>query len=713
MRFTLPLLIVIVAIFNVSIVFAQGVGIGTTSFTPVSDALLELRSTSSGFLMPRMTQAQREAIASPSDGLMVYQTDGVAGYYFHNGVAWNPFGGDDLGNHTATTKVVLDDNIIANASGGDGIRISDGGNVGIGSMAGPPTQRLQVAGGNVDITSASGTSYGVRFQNPAATFTTTIKAGAQTANLTYTLPTAAPTLGHVLSSDASGNMSWVAAGGGWLLTGNTLAGADADNYFGSNNNKPVNFRVNNQTAGILSSNGNAFFGYQVTIGSTGSDNVGVGAGATVSGTNTSNSIAIGHDAQVQAGHNTTASIAIGHGANVTGGGVHSNSIALGRSAQVQAANGTAIGQSANVNQQYGMAIGDAAQAQGNSAMSLGRSAYTNQADALALGRSAQGQGAAAISIGLSTNTNSADAIAIGSFAQGHSASAIALGERAYANGTSSIAIGGGEAGNITQASGNYAIAVGHRAYTNAQNAVAIGRYARAQASNSIAIGYNSYTNNSNTMVLGGTGADAVNVGINLNNPTQKLHVNDGNIFLSNAGGTAGEMQFQGTSTGITSFKAGAQGATNISYTLPTAAPVANGAVLASTTAGVMSWDSFLKPTMVTASANVNVNPASYNAGSVSGMSVASVPAGTYLVTFNADISRNGSSACQCVVRAGGTDVTDTERRFEIPSTGASVYTLVGKVTLGATGTVEIRCQKTSGGAGFTVGKRSLTIQSSN
>ena len=55
------------------------------------------------------------------------------------------------------------------------------------------------------------------------------------------------------------------------------------------------------------------------------------------------------------------------------------------------------------------------------------------------------------------------------------------------------------------------------------------------------------------------------------------------------GGSGNQLQLQGTGTGITSFQSGAQGATNINYTLPTTAPPVNGAALTSTTAGVMSW----------------------------------------------------------------------------------------------------------------------------
>lgn len=51
-------------------------------------ARLELSSSSKGFLMPRMTQSQRNAILSPSNGLLVFQTDNTSGFYYYQGSAW-------------------------------------------------------------------------------------------------------------------------------------------------------------------------------------------------------------------------------------------------------------------------------------------------------------------------------------------------------------------------------------------------------------------------------------------------------------------------------------------------------------------------------------------------------------------------------------------------------------------------------------------------
>ncbi len=66
--------------------FAQ-VGIGTT--TPDASSALDITSTTKGLLMPRMTNAQRVAIASPAAGLLVFVTDFDGGtFLFYDGTGW-------------------------------------------------------------------------------------------------------------------------------------------------------------------------------------------------------------------------------------------------------------------------------------------------------------------------------------------------------------------------------------------------------------------------------------------------------------------------------------------------------------------------------------------------------------------------------------------------------------------------------------------------
>jgi hypothetical protein len=60
------------------------VGIGASTVTPDPSSMLDIQSTTKGLLIPRMTSAQRSAITSPADGLIVYQTDVTKGYYYYN-----------------------------------------------------------------------------------------------------------------------------------------------------------------------------------------------------------------------------------------------------------------------------------------------------------------------------------------------------------------------------------------------------------------------------------------------------------------------------------------------------------------------------------------------------------------------------------------------------------------------------------------------------
>lgn len=66
---------------------AQGVGIGTS--TPNNSALLDLQSTNRGLLPPRLSSTQRNSIASPAAGLVIYNTDNNMLELF-DGLTWSP-----------------------------------------------------------------------------------------------------------------------------------------------------------------------------------------------------------------------------------------------------------------------------------------------------------------------------------------------------------------------------------------------------------------------------------------------------------------------------------------------------------------------------------------------------------------------------------------------------------------------------------------------
>lgn len=89
----------VLAILSGSATFSQ-VGIGTT--TPAASAMLDVTSTTKGFLPPRMTSTQMNAIAAPAAGLMVYCSNCTpAGLYTSDGSAWSAVGDTSGGSNSS------------------------------------------------------------------------------------------------------------------------------------------------------------------------------------------------------------------------------------------------------------------------------------------------------------------------------------------------------------------------------------------------------------------------------------------------------------------------------------------------------------------------------------------------------------------------------------------------------------------------------------
>jgi uncharacterized protein (TIGR02145 family) len=66
-------LVLIISSMLISVqIYTQNVGISANVFTPDASAILEIQSTSAGLLIPRMTTAQRNAIANPAQSLLIY-----------------------------------------------------------------------------------------------------------------------------------------------------------------------------------------------------------------------------------------------------------------------------------------------------------------------------------------------------------------------------------------------------------------------------------------------------------------------------------------------------------------------------------------------------------------------------------------------------------------------------------------------------------------
>lgn len=98
-------------------ILAQNIAINNSGAVGHNSAMLDITSTSSGLLIPRMTAAQKSAIASPATGLLIYQTNGTPGFYYFDGSTWLHLGADSWrltgngGTNAATHYIGTSDNI--------------------------------------------------------------------------------------------------------------------------------------------------------------------------------------------------------------------------------------------------------------------------------------------------------------------------------------------------------------------------------------------------------------------------------------------------------------------------------------------------------------------------------------------------------------------------------------------------------------------------
>ena len=124
---------------------------------------------------------------------------------------------------------------------------------------------------------AAATDGTLQFYNATNTNTVSLKGGITTTPYTLTMPLALPLTNQLISSDASGNLSFVDKGAfSWSKNGNT--GITDNNFIGTLDYIPFNIRVNNQKAARIDpSSLNTFFGYLSGSATTGTNNTGFGA----------------------------------------------------------------------------------------------------------------------------------------------------------------------------------------------------------------------------------------------------------------------------------------------------------------------------------------------------------------------------------------------------------------------------------------------------
>ena len=497
------------------------IGIGTKS--PAPSAALEVTSTGNnkGILIPRVSATQKDAIVSPAEGLLVYQTTAPTGFYYYSGTAWklmaNATDLSSAGNEGTATKLAASKNI-------NGVAFDGSADITVPAAAGTLSGVVAIANGGTNST-ATATAGGIGY-------------GTGTAH-GYT---AAGTAGQVLSSNGAGVPTWITPSSGGIPYAGATAAVDLGAFdlkvngltVGRGNNKNTEHNVGFGKDVLRSVTTSP--GYLTAVGheslysnTTGYNNTAIGSAALKANTSGLANTAIGSNSL---SNNTTANFitAVGNHAlrnNTTGG----NNTAVGSGA-------LEFNSTGELNSAFGLdalkknTTGSRNTATGVNALVDNTTGSDNTATGFgALLRNTTGsRNTATGEYALALNTTGTDNTAFGYTAlypntTGNLNTAVgqgalknnstgnensALGEGTLANNTTGIYNSAFGRESLHNSNGNNNTAIGWRAgmaNTTGNNNTAIGMQANFAANNltnATAIGYGAIAATSNSIQLGNT-----------------------------------------------------------------------------------------------------------------------------------------------------------------------------------------------------------------
>jgi hypothetical protein len=219
MKITFRFFILLLTFITNITVYAQ-VGIGTTS--PNGSAQLDVNSTTKGFLPPRMTTTQRDAITTPADGLIIYNTTNNR-LEMRSASAWLTLvtltGTETLTNKTLTSPTLTTPTLgVATATSINKVALTAPANSATINIADGKTltanNSITLAGTDGSTMTFPTTNASIARADAAQTFTGTqtftnsvVINGTGATGAGLRLPTAAAS-GKILTSDQNGNASW-------------------------------------------------------------------------------------------------------------------------------------------------------------------------------------------------------------------------------------------------------------------------------------------------------------------------------------------------------------------------------------------------------------------------------------------------------------------------------------------------------------------------
>jgi hypothetical protein len=243
---------------------AQNVAINNDASAPDNSALLDVKSTTKGLLIPRMLLSERNLISNPATGLLIYQTDNGQGLYINNGTpaspTWTMVGPAISG----TSNYVVKFN--GSNTGSNSLIYDNGTNIGIGLTL--PTYPLHIINGSAANTAyitnsgaANNAIYGI---NSAASGAST---GSGVVGITGQTNAASGVKGQGTATQGTGvigagnNQTGVtlAAGSGGAFTG-TGVGAFGFANTGASGTGVVGVGNNGSSSTLVAGSGGAFSG---------------------------------------------------------------------------------------------------------------------------------------------------------------------------------------------------------------------------------------------------------------------------------------------------------------------------------------------------------------------------------------------------------------------------------------------------------------------
>jgi Chaperone of endosialidase/Head domain of trimeric autotransporter adhesin len=541
---------------------AQNVGIGTQN--PAYSAALEVSSNNKGLLIPRLTTAQKLAIDTPVNGLLIYQTDAAAGFWYYNGATWRA-----ISNGAAffcispydQASIIYNDmpdaygkNFLLNA---DSINYNTSGP--IGSLQ--PKQfflpgkqgafRAGAVTGNVwNIDSIGNASFAAGYDTKATKPGTVAMGTSSQATGNWATALGYNTQASDMAATALGNFSKASAAFATAMGNTTNASGVAATAMGEYTTASGQHSLAGGSDTQATGSDAVAFGQETTAG--GATAFATGSGTTASG-----------DASVAAGFGALAS---GHYAMALGAGAQASGlscVAMGFEAKASGTIATAIGYKTEATGQKATSMGELTVASGIGATAMGGYTAASGGYATAMGYYTDATGSYATATGYNTLSSGNFTFTAGNQTKASGFAATAMGSLSNATGYYALATGA-----ATQALGEGAVSLGGSTIATGNYTIAAGQFTRAKSFSEMVIGryndtllvtdaelFKSDSNRVFTVGIGGSPSTRKTafviqqdgmVGIGVRRPEALLHINgdvmvNGDNFIELGANAAGKQ----------------------------------------------------------------------------------------------------------------------------------------------------------------------------